>query len=105
MLAHSDVMTPSYFCGNAGGHTSIGVWRNGLLIDSFQIHAVDSPGLAGENLRSNSNPHVLGIICHLCDQKGHRGGSGAGDRSRTYDLLITNELLYQLSYTGTGCAC
>ena len=27
---------------------------------------------------------------------------GAGDRSRTYDLLITNELLYQLSYTGTG---
>lgn len=27
---------------------------------------------------------------------------GAGDRSRTYDLRITNALLYQLSYTGTG---
>ena len=26
--------------------------------------------------------------------------SGAGNRSRTCDLLITNELLYQLSYTG-----
>ena len=26
--------------------------------------------------------------------------NGAGDRSRTYDLLITNQLLYQLSYTG-----
>ena len=26
---------------------------------------------------------------------------GAGERSRTLDLLITNELLYQLSYTGT----
>lgn len=26
---------------------------------------------------------------------------GAGDRSRTYDLRITNALLYQLSYTGT----
>ncbi len=25
---------------------------------------------------------------------------GAGDRSRTYDLRITNALLYQLSYTG-----
>lgn len=25
---------------------------------------------------------------------------GAGERSRTLDLLITNELLYQLSYTG-----
>ena len=30
--------------------------------------------------------------------------SGAGDRSRTYDLRITNALLYQLSYTGTGGA-
>jgi hypothetical protein len=28
--------------------------------------------------------------------------SGAGERNRTLDLLITNELLYQLSYTGFG---
>lgn len=27
--------------------------------------------------------------------------SGAGGRNRTADLFITNELLYQLSYTGT----
>ena len=26
---------------------------------------------------------------------------GAGERNRTLDLLITNELLYRLSYTGT----
>ena len=26
---------------------------------------------------------------------------GAGTKSRTRDLLITNQLLYQLSYTGT----
>ena len=26
---------------------------------------------------------------------------GAGERNRTLDLLITSELLYQLSYTGT----
>ena len=26
--------------------------------------------------------------------------NGAGDRTRTYDLMITNQLLYQLSYTG-----
>ena len=26
--------------------------------------------------------------------------SGAGERSRTLDLLITSQLLYQLSYTG-----
>ncbi len=29
--------------------------------------------------------------------------SGAGERSRTPDLLITNELLYQLSYTSQSC--
>ena len=28
--------------------------------------------------------------------------NGAGDRSRTYDLLITNQLLYQLSYTSSN---
>ena len=27
--------------------------------------------------------------------------NGAGERNRTLDLLITSELLYQLSYTGT----
>ena len=27
---------------------------------------------------------------------------GAGNRSRTYDLRITNALLYQLSYTGVA---
>ncbi len=26
--------------------------------------------------------------------------TGAGDRSRTCDILITSEALYQLSYTG-----
>src|SRR5688500_14425688 len=29
--------------------------------------------------------------------------SGAGERNRTLDLLITSELLYQLSYTGDAC--
>ena len=29
--------------------------------------------------------------------------SGAGERNRTLDLLITSELLYQLSYTGKPC--
>ena len=27
---------------------------------------------------------------------------GAGNRTRTYDLLITNQLLYQLSYASTS---
>src|SRR5690606_22129900 len=31
-----------------------------------------------------------------------RLGGGAGERSRTSDLLITNQLLYQLSYTSTS---
>ena len=31
-----------------------------------------------------------------------KGWGGAGNRSRTYDLRITNALLYQLSYSGEG---
>ena len=31
-------------------------------------------------------------------------GAGAGRRVRTDDLLITNQLLYQLSYTGIAPA-
>ena len=30
----------------------------------------------------------------------HTAGYGAGDGTRTRDLLITNQLLYQLSYKG-----
>ena len=30
---------------------------------------------------------------------------GAGGRTRTPDLLITNQLLYQLSYTSVYCPC
>ena len=29
---------------------------------------------------------------------------GAGDRTRTYDPIITNDVLYQLSYTGQSLA-
>ena len=29
-----------------------------------------------------------------------KGGNGAGTRNRTPDLMITNQLLYQLSYAG-----
>ena len=32
------------------------------------------------------------------------GGGGAGERNRTPDLLITNELLYRLSYSGFALA-
>jgi hypothetical protein len=28
--------------------------------------------------------------------------TGAGDRNRTYDPIITNDVLYQLSYSGAG---
>ena len=31
--------------------------------------------------------------------------SGAGEMNRTPDLLITNELLYRLSYTGNVFFC
>ncbi len=50
-----------------------------------------------------------GVLARDPGQKARRVGlalrptlrlSGADNRSRTYDLRITNALLYQLSYTG-----
>lgn len=45
--------------------------------------------------------------CELKQQKGHQEipgdlffFTGAEERTRTADLLITNQLLYQLSYSG-----
>jgi hypothetical protein len=46
-------------------------------------HIVDS-GIA-------ANPLFMRVAGHL---------DGAGEMNRTPDLLITNELLYRLSYTG-----
>ena len=41
------------------------------------------------------------IFCSFgCRLKECAGSGGAGRRTRTPDLLITNQLLYQLSYTG-----
>lgn len=40
---------------------------------------------------------MSGIQCHLCGREAP-GENGAGERNRTPDRLITNQLLYLLSY-------
>ena len=64
-----------------------------------------SPLLAGEG--QGEGWHLYHPQCQPRNNKApscERGQvldlDGAGERSRTLDLLITNELLYQLSYTG-----
>ena len=49
------------------------------------------PGIAARN----GNPKIA--VCLNWDD-------GAGTRTRTTDPLITNEMLYQLSYTGICCS-
>lgn len=49
----------------------------------------------------NPHPYRVRAFGLSCDFFGLR--IGAGERNRTLDLLITSELLYQLSYTGTAC--
>ena len=62
--------------------------------------------------RGASAARVWYILWYICDSVtgirtkitvfiGSKWVIGAGDRSRTYDLRITNALLYQLSYTGS----
>ena len=43
---------------------------------------------------------LTSIACFRASALCHHGKSGAGDRTRTYDPIITNDVLYQLSYTG-----
>ena len=52
---------------------------------------------------SNSLPQGREQINHRIFQR----RTGAGDRTRTYDPIITNDVLYQLSYTGAalGYSC
>lgn len=40
------------------------------------------------------------LILTACNEPTIMKINGAGDKTRTYDLMITNQLLYQLSYTG-----
>ncbi len=40
--------------------------------------------------------------CYLLNSRLCLTDCGAGEMNRTPDLLITNELLYQLSYTGNA---
>ena len=42
------------------------------------------------------------VLRHWTALRGENGGNGAGKRNRTSDLLITNQLLYRLSYSGVG---
>ncbi len=40
------------------------------------------------------------VVKRWTDLRGANGRNGAGKRNRTSDLLITNQLLYRLSYSG-----
>jgi hypothetical protein len=42
------------------------------------------------------------VLWGWADVRGANGRNGAGKRNRTSDLLITNQLLYRLSYSGVG---
>ena len=61
--------------------------------------------VAGFIYRDNLRISDTGLTLHRQASTGtkNKGGwtlSGADERSRTSDLLITNQLLYQLSYVG-----
>ncbi len=56
--------------------------------------------VTGKNFPVTPNLHQRIYI--LLILKGFFRLDGAGTRNRTQDLLITNQLLYQLSYAGTA---
>ena len=55
-----------------------------------------------ETYRLKSGTQVANTLSYFSDEIGRKflEINGAGSRIRTDDLLITNQLLYQLSYAG-----
>ena len=73
----------------------------------LDLQTGDDGGAAGAQavLVSGQGVHpAAGALLALgfADTDGQVGEVGAGRRTRTPDLLITNQLLYRLSYTGNS---
>ena len=63
----------------------------------------DLGGIKLETTTNNPQANAQGIVIYQqIKNTAWKGGFnyGAGDKTWTYDLCITNALLYQLSYTG-----
>ena len=66
--------------------------RNGRAL--FKVHLSSGGGNRTPDLK------VMSLASYLCSTPRY----GASSRTRTNDLLITNQLLYQLSYGGNYCS-
>ncbi len=55
----------------------------------MHIHTVNTVRRKALEIKENPDFHI----------DGNPGENGAGNVTRTHDLLITNQLLYRLSYT------
>src|SRR4051812_44980315 len=60
------------------------------------------PAPSRQHVRQELVTHVLGTRCYLSLRAG-RGDAGAARGIRTPDPVITNDVLYRLSYCGGPC--
>ena len=74
--------------------------RNGL---GSRIYRLGAENLADhrQSVRHETVTHVLGTFCHPCLRVGQQN-AGAARGIRTPDPIITNDVLYRLSYCGPG---
>ena len=71
-----------------------------LLARHFWWRRVDSNHRSESQQIYSLPPLATRELLHI-QLQAPEGACGAGGRTRTPDLLITNQLLYQLSYTST----
>ena len=77
------------------------VTLDGELPDEFVDELVeDSYDLVVDGLPKRLRPQRHATVLNGCGSRRPGRGGGAPDRSRTDDILITSEALYQLSYGG-----
>ena len=108
LLETSQSTKPTRLCDCFGGPSSM------VLISPFQFHQTKKPpvwvvfclvGADGfgpsKSLTTDLQSAPFGHLGTLPNILFFQKSFGAGGRIRTPDLLITNQLLYQLSYTST----
>ncbi len=87
---------PQYLAGAVGIEPTPKVLETSILPLNYAPKMVEGDGFEPPNPKERIySPPRLATSLPL-------QGNGAGDRSRTHDLLITSQLLYQLSYTGNN---
>ena len=96
---------PKWIQAQGGWRSATMLWdRYGHFLPTETHGHANALGVSTETALDGTGPNAAVARCGTLDENRSEDEqlNGADERSRTADLLITNQLLYQLSYVGPG---